>query len=58
MELDWNFPELKKLEQGALVCTCILDQLMKRIWKFQIGEFLDLLQEFDLNFDFGYLELD
>jgi hypothetical protein len=32
--------------------------LMKTSLKFQICEFMDLLLEFDLNFDFGYSELD
>jgi hypothetical protein len=36
-------------EQEALVCTWIVDQLVKRSLGFQICEFLDLLQEFDLN---------
>jgi hypothetical protein len=31
--------------------------LMNRSLEFQICEFIDLLQEFDLNFDFGYMEL-
>jgi hypothetical protein len=30
---------------------------MNRSLEFQICEFIDLLQEFDLNFDFGYMEL-
>jgi hypothetical protein len=34
------------------------DQLMKRSFEFQIDEFVVLLREFDLNFDFGYLESD
>jgi hypothetical protein len=36
-------------EQEAPVCTWMVDQLMKRNLGFQIYEFLDLLQEFDLN---------
>jgi hypothetical protein len=36
-------------EQGAPICTWIINQLMKRSLVFQICEFLDLLQEFDLN---------
>jgi hypothetical protein len=32
--------------------------LMKIILEFQICKFVDLLLEFDLNFDFGYLESD
>jgi hypothetical protein len=30
---------------------------MKRSLEFQICEFIDSLQEFDLNFDFGYMEM-
>jgi hypothetical protein len=38
---------------------CLDDiSLMKLILNFQIYEFIDLLPEFDLNFDFGYSELD
>jgi hypothetical protein len=33
-------------------------QLMKRNLGIQICVFIDLLREFDLNFDFGYIELD
>jgi hypothetical protein len=36
-------------EQEALVCTWMADQLMKRTLGFLIREFLDLLQELDLN---------
>jgi hypothetical protein len=32
--------------------------LMKMSLEFQICEFMDLLLEFDLNFDFGYSKLD
>jgi hypothetical protein len=36
-------------EQEAPVCTWMAYQLMKRSLGFQIYEFLDLLQKFDLN---------
>jgi hypothetical protein len=46
-----------KFEKEAPVCTWLTDQLMKRNLEFQISDFIGLLREFDLNFDFGYLEL-
>jgi hypothetical protein len=36
-------------EQEALVCGWMIDQLMKRGLGFQIGEFIDLFREIDLN---------
>jgi hypothetical protein len=39
-------------EQEAPVCTWLIEQLMKRSLGFQIGEFIDLLREIDLNFCF------
>jgi hypothetical protein len=58
MKFDLNFQILMKFEQEAPICTWMTDQLMKRSLEFQIGEFIVLPQEFDLNFDFGYLESD
>jgi hypothetical protein len=58
MEFAWNFQESNKFEQGALFCTWITDQFIKRNLEFQICDFFNLLLEFDSNFDFGYLELD
>jgi hypothetical protein len=36
-----------KFEQGAIVCSRTIDQLIKRNLETQICGFLDLLQEFD-----------
>jgi hypothetical protein len=49
MKFDWNFQESMNFEQGAPDCTWMIDQFMKRNLETQICEFLDLLQEFDLN---------
>jgi hypothetical protein len=38
-----------KFEQEAPDCTWMTNHLMKRNLKFQICEFLDLLQKFDSN---------
>jgi hypothetical protein len=57
MEIDWNFQELIKFESeapGRIWKT----QLMTRNLEIQNYDFIDLLLEFDLNFDFGYCELD
>jgi hypothetical protein len=44
-----------KFKQGALVCTWMIDQLMKRVWNSNLCDVLDLLQEVDLNsFKFGF----
>jgi hypothetical protein len=45
MEFDWDFQELKKFEQVALVYTRMTTQLMKLSLKFQICEFIDLHAE-------------
>jgi hypothetical protein len=58
LEFDLETQELMKFEQVALDCIGMVDQLMKRSLGFQICEFIDMLQEFDSNFDFGYLESD
>jgi hypothetical protein len=58
IEFEWNFQILMEFERETHVCTWMTDQLMKISLEFQIGEFIDLLQEFDLNFYFGYLKLD
>jgi hypothetical protein len=47
-----------KFEQETLDCTWMTPQLMGKNWSSKIWEFLNLLREFDLNFDFGYLESD
>jgi hypothetical protein len=44
-----NFEELMKFKQGALVCTWMVDQLMKGVWNSNICDVIDLLQEVDLN---------
>ncbi len=49
MEFDWNFQELMKFEQGAIVCTRMTHQLMKMNLEIQNLESLNLHQEFDLN---------
>jgi hypothetical protein len=41
--------ELMKFEQEAPDCTWMTHKLMKRIWSFRLVNFLDLLQELDLN---------
>jgi hypothetical protein len=47
-----------KFESEAPNGTLKTHQLMTRNLKFQNYEFIDLLLEFDLNFDFGYSKLD
>jgi hypothetical protein len=42
--------ELRQFEQEAIVCTWMTDQLVENNLEIQICEFLDFLQEFDLNF--------
>jgi hypothetical protein len=49
MEFDWNFQGLVNFEQGAPDCTWMTHQPMKRNFKIQIYEFLELLQQLDLN---------
>jgi hypothetical protein len=58
MDIDWNFQELMKFESEAPNGTLKTHQLMTRNLKIQNYEFIDLLLEFDLNFDFGYSKLD
>jgi hypothetical protein len=58
LDFDLETQDLVKFEQVAIYCTGMVDQLMKRRLGFQSYEFIDLLREFDLNFDFGYLEVD
>jgi hypothetical protein len=58
LEFDLETQDLVKFEHVALDCTGMVDQLMERSLGFQICEFIDLLQEFDSNFDSGYLEED
>jgi hypothetical protein len=58
LEFDLETQDLVKFEQVALDCARMADQLTNRSLGFQICEFIDLLREFDLNFDFGYLESD
>jgi hypothetical protein len=58
MEIDWNFQELMKFESEAPDHTWKSHQLMTRNLEIQNYKFIDLLLEFDLNFDFGYSELD
>jgi hypothetical protein len=40
------------------ICTWMTKTLMKISLEFQICEFVDLLLQFDLNFDFSYIESD
>jgi hypothetical protein len=56
VEFDTNFQELMKFEQGAHVCTWIIDQVLKQNLEFQLGEFfLDSLPEFDSDlFEVGF----
>jgi hypothetical protein len=58
MDFDLNFQELMKIEQGAPDCTWMIGHSWKKSLEIEIWEFMDLLLEFDLNFDFGYYELD
>jgi hypothetical protein len=55
MDFDWNFQELMKFEQGVLVCTWMVDQLIKGVWNSNLFDVLDLLQEVDsISFKFGF----
>jgi hypothetical protein len=58
MEIDWNSQELMKFELETPDHTWKTHQLMTRNLEIQNYKFIDLLLEFDLNFDFGYSELD
>jgi hypothetical protein len=58
LQFDLETQDLVKIEQVALDCTRMANQLTKRSLGFQICDVIDLLQEFDLNFEFGYLEVD
>jgi hypothetical protein len=49
MKFYWNLQELMKFEQEVPICTSMADQLMKRNLETQNCEFLDLVQEVDLN---------
>jgi hypothetical protein len=42
VEFDTNFQELMKFEQGAHVCTWIIDQVLKQNLEFQLGEFFSI----------------
>jgi hypothetical protein len=55
MEFVGSFQELMKFEQGTLVCTWMVVQLMKGVWNSNLCDVLDLLQEVDSNlFKFGF----
>jgi hypothetical protein len=49
MEFLFEPQDLMTFEQEAPICTWMADQLVKRSLEFQICEFLDLLQKFELN---------
>jgi hypothetical protein len=57
MEFRFEPRDLITFEQEAPVCRWMPDQLMRRSLEFQICEFMDLLLEFDLNFDLGILRI-
>jgi hypothetical protein len=57
-EFDWNFQELMQFEQGAPVCTWMINHLMKRILEFQICEFLSYFKNLiQIHLIFSYFGL-
>jgi hypothetical protein len=58
MEFDLDFSRFDEILTRS---SCLhLDDISTHEWSsvFQISKFINLLHEFDLNFDFGYLESD